>query len=272
MIPRAILAALLFLHEYAWAAPALEVIPLAHRMADDMAPLIRPLLSPGDVLVPSRTQLIVKTSPEQLAQIKALLKTLDKSLHRLSISFAQGDKLSLQELNATVDIGASLATGQPSARLRGHFNQTGRDENRNAVQQIQTLEGAPARIQFGESRATAVPLVRAYGNRVMVTEGVGYQELSTGFAVVARLTGAGDVLLEVSPWSDRPDSIDGRAVHSQRAVTSLKAKIGKWVVIGGQNSHQAVQQSQLLGHRYSTGNESTRLMLKVDDLDAGQPF
>lgn len=266
MILRAILFALLLCHGYAWAASSFEVIPLAHSLADQVAPMVRPFLSPGDVLVPSRNQLIIKTSPEQLAQIKALLKTLDKSPHRLSISVRQGDRLSLDELNAAA--GVTVAN---NPQLRGHFSQTERSESNNAVQQIQTLEGAPAQIQFGESRATTVPIVSAYGNQVVVTQGVGYQELSTGFAVVARLAGDGNVLLNITPWAERPDLRGNNAVRSQQASTSLKARLGEWMVIGGQNSSQDMQQNQLLGHRYATWNENTSLMLKVDDLDAGQP-
>lgn len=274
MLLRFLLTAALFFHGIARAAPPLEVIPLNHRFAEEMAPLVRPLLAPGDVLVASGNQLIVQTSPDRLAQIKQLLQSLDKSAHRLMITVRQGGDLSREELDAGAGVQGRLPLNQPdraSLQLRGRFNQTDSDENRNAVQQIQTLEGSPAQIQFGESRPVTVPVIGGRGNQFMVRRGVGYQELTTGFAVVARLTGDGNVLVDVMPWSARPDPFDSRNVRNQQASASLQARLGEWMVIGGQNSEQSAQQSQWLGHRYTTWNESDTISIKVEDLDAGKP-
>lgn len=274
MFLRFILTVALFFQGAARAAQPLEVIPLNHRFAEEMAPLLRPLLAPGDVLVPSGNQLIVQTSPDRLAQIKQLLQSLDKSLHRLMITVRQGGDLSGEELDATARVQGEIPLnrpGQASLQLRGRFNQTDSDDNRNAEQRIQTLEGSAAQIQFGESRPAAIPVITAHGHRVMAARAVGYQELTTGFAVVARLAGDGNVLLDVTPWSARPDPFDSRNVRNQRASASLQARLGEWVVIGGQNSEQSMQQSQWLGHRYTTWNESATISIKVEDLDAGKP-
>ncbi|BBL70493.1 hypothetical protein MoryE10_10990 [Methylogaea oryzae] len=256
------------------AAPPLEVIPLNHRFAEEMAPLLRPLLAPGDVLVPSGTQLIVQTSPERLAQIRQLLQSLDKSSHRLMITVRQGGNLSREALDAEAGLqgGMSLdGSGQPSLRVRGHFGQTDGEESRNAEQRVQTLEGAPAQIQFGASRPATVQVIDVHGNRVTAAPGIGYQDITTGFAVVARLIGDGNVRVDVTPWSARPDPFDSRNVRNQQASASLQARLGEWVIVGGQNNEQSAQQSQWLGHRYATWSERDTVAIKVEDLDAGKP-
>lgn len=268
------LAAILCCSCAVWAAPALEIVPLQHRLADEMAPLIRPLLAPGDVLVPNRTQLILQTSPERLTQIKQLLQTLDRSPHRLLISVRQSSNLSREELDASAQAQGNIPWNRPdqaSLTLHGHFNQTGSDDDRNSLQQIQAIEGAPAQIQFGESRPTVTTVMTtAYGRRVIATQGMGYQDLTTGFSVVARLTGNGEVVLQVQPWSNRPDPLNKNLLRNQQASTALQGKTGEWLVIGSQNNGQTANQTQWLGHHYSTGKENAALLIKVDDLDAGK--
>lgn len=236
----------------AWAGQVFELVPLAHRRPEEVAPLLRPLLSPGDVLTYGNNQLAVKTSPEQMAQLKALLQSLDQKPHRLLISVRQGDSRSLEALNAGLAVGGRA--------LAGHLYQTEQDDSRDALQQVQTLDGAPARIQAGSSRM--VPARDAYGRRVLVE-----QNLSSGFAVLARLVGDGEALLEIQPWSDRPDAFNPRRVQNRQAHTTLRAKLGQWVMLGGMGEEQSSEQTQILGHSYSTGEETSRLLLKVDDLE-----
>lgn len=234
------------------AGQVFELIPLAHRRPEEVAPLLRPLLSPGDVLTYGNNQLAVKTSPEQMAQLKALLQALDQKPHRLRVSVRQGDSRTLETLNAGLAAGGN--------RLAGHVYQTEQDEDRDLLQQIQTLDGAPARIQAGSSRP--VPALDVYGRRVLAE-----QNLSSGFAVVVRLVGDGEVLLEIQPWSERPDAFDSRRVQSRQAQTTLRAKLGQWVMLGGVGEEQSGEQTRLFAHRYSTGEDRSRLLLKVDDLE-----
>jgi type II secretory pathway component GspD/PulD (secretin) len=69
---------LLFVAASAWAQGALEVISLRHRTADQIIPVLRPLLEPGGVLSGQYSSLIIRTSPENLAQIRAALDAIDR--------------------------------------------------------------------------------------------------------------------------------------------------------------------------------------------------
>src|SRR5678816_2921450 len=76
------------------AAPgSLEVFPLRHRTADQVLPALRPLMEPGATLTGQGTQLIVRTSPGNLAELRRALDDLDRPLRRLQISVRFDDAL-----------------------------------------------------------------------------------------------------------------------------------------------------------------------------------
>ena len=106
------------------AQETLEVISLRHRTVDQVMPVLRPLLAPGGALTGQSNQLIVRTSPENLAQIRAVLDAIDQPARRLMVS-------------------VRFDASQQSAR-------SARDEQ--AEQRLQVLEGGQAYISTGEAR------------------------------------------------------------------------------------------------------------------------
>ncbi len=54
----------------------LEVIPLQKRMVDEVIQIIRPLVAPGGTVTGMNNQLIIKTTPSNLAEIKQVLRKL----------------------------------------------------------------------------------------------------------------------------------------------------------------------------------------------------
>lgn len=113
-----------FVAPAALAQGTLEVIVLRHRTADQVIPVLRPLLEPGGALSGQFNQLIVRASPGNLAQIRAALDAIDRPARRLNIS-------------------VRFDSAQASAR-------SARDEQ--VDQRLQVLEGGQAYISTGESR------------------------------------------------------------------------------------------------------------------------
>jgi len=69
----------------ACAQGALEVIELRHTTAERVMPTLRPLLEPGGVMTGQRNQLVVRTSPGNLAELRKVLEALDRAPRRLVI-------------------------------------------------------------------------------------------------------------------------------------------------------------------------------------------
>ena len=89
---------------------SLEIIPLRHRTADQVLPALRPLMEPGATLTGQGTQLIVRTSPANLEELRRALDEIDRPQRRLQISVRFEDSCSffvgreLFPMLATVDL------------------------------------------------------------------------------------------------------------------------------------------------------------------------
>src|SRR5688572_25613092 len=81
----------------------LEVIALRHRTAEQVLPALRPLLEPGATLTGHGTQLIVRTSPANLAELRRALDAIDRPARRLQISVRMegAAERSVQEVEAS---------------------------------------------------------------------------------------------------------------------------------------------------------------------------
>src|SRR5687768_8065078 len=83
---------LVLLAPYAYGQHALEIIPLRHRTVDQVLPALRPLLESGGTLTGQANQLIVRTSPENLAELRRALDVIDRPQRRLQISVRFDDR------------------------------------------------------------------------------------------------------------------------------------------------------------------------------------
>src|SRR5262249_24006116 len=124
----------LFLATAAFAQGTLEVIPLKHPTADQVIPVLRPLLEPGGALSGQYNQLIVRTSPENLAQIRAALEAFDAPSRRLVIS------VRFEAFSGSARVGPGVRSQTREERVD---------------QRIQVLEGGQTYISSGESRVYA---------------------------------------------------------------------------------------------------------------------
>ena len=238
------------------------MIELRNRPADELVPLIQPLLAPGDTLVPNNFQLILKASPETVREVRALLGQVDRRPHRLVIYVAQGSQITGAAAGAGAQIRGRIDTNRPDrsgAAIRGEIYQSQGQDRTGATQKVQTLDGRSAMIQVGQH----LPLPYGWG-------GVQYQPVTTGFAVTPRL--AGDrVTLAIEPWSDRLAQGQGGVIQSQSARTQVTAALGEWVEIGGAAETSVREQSGLTGGGYANASRDSHILLKVEDLDAGKP-
>ena len=67
----------------------LEIIPLQFRNADEIIPIIRPLVQHGGTVTGMNNQLIIKTTAGNLMEIKQILAKIDKAARRLLITVKQ---------------------------------------------------------------------------------------------------------------------------------------------------------------------------------------
>lgn len=250
-------------------AKDLSTIELRHRPPEDMVPLIQPLLGPGEVVIPARDSLILKAVPEKVEEIRDLVRQLDKSPHRLLITVTQGRDLSAEALNAQGRLRGRIDLNRPadpSVRFRGQIYQSEGRDSAGYTQRLQTLEGQSAQIEIGAQIPVPTQSYYGYG----YSESIEYRPATTGFAVTPRLSG-GEVILELSPWSDRLRRDRFGGIDTQSAHTVIRAALGEWVEIGGLAETSMFEERGLASRHYSTRSQQNRIFLKVEDLDAGKP-
>jgi hypothetical protein len=220
---------------------ALEIIPLRHRTADQVLPALRPLIEPGATLTGHGTQLIVRTSPGNLAELMRALEAIDRPARRLQISVRYDDGMDATARD--VGVGARVS-GSNSARIDVRAGERQASATERVDQHIQVLEGGRAFISSGR----ATPL---FDGSVM-------QETATGFEAIPRL--AGDrVLVDIA---QRRDSFDRQGALS----TTVSARLGEWFEVGGAMEDASRRDSALLSERRTRGAQWHRVWLKVEAL------
>ena len=269
----------------------LEVITLKYRTAEQVMPVLKPLLDKSGTISGMQNQLFVRTTRANLADLKQVLATLDAMPRRLMIT-VRHDAM-LERDRTQMDVSGRVSTGGASVAvpdsggvrggaveirrgddvMRGRIDSTrSLDSDRN-TQSVQVLEGNSAFIRTGQS----VPVQQRQVTRTIVNgqvvdrinNAVEYRDVMTGFYVLPRL--AGDrVTLEINPQRDtlaNPEqNLPRGSVNVQQAATTVAGRLGEWIEVGGVTQGASNQQSTILGSTRETSGDNRRILLKVDEL------
>jgi len=265
----------------------LEVITLRYRTAEQVIPVLQPLLAKDGTISGLQNQLIIRTSPSNLADIKKVLTTIDAVPRRLMITVRQDaavdrDRTAAEVAgrvspgNATViasGSGGTAETRRGDDVLRGRIDNTRSLQSDSNTQTLQVLEGTSAFIRIGQS--VLVPqqqVTRTVVNGRIVEQVIGsseYRDVMTGFHALPRL--AGDrVTLEISPQRDtlaNPEqNMPVGSVNVQRAATAVSGRLGEWIELGGVVQGVSNQQSVILGSTRENSANNRRILLRVDEI------
>jgi hypothetical protein len=271
---RSLLFVLGLLAAGALAQGTLEIIGLKHRTAEQVLPVLRPLLEPGATLTGQYNQLIIRTSPRNLAELRAALEAIDTPIRRLLISvrFETAADASRRDLEASgtvrsgsVTIGTTpVPADRTQVDVRILDSRAALDER--VDQRIQMLEGGRAFIATGESRPLRQRQVFPAPGGVIVTESTAIREASTGFEVLPRVAG-NTVFLEIAPQRETFVGSAPGAVHGQRATSSISGRLGEWIELGGAAGSSAREERGILSTREARGAESRRIWVKVEEVN-----
>lgn len=257
----------------------MEIFTLRHRPAEQVMPVIEPLLAPGGKVSGLQGQLIVRTSPGNLEEIRRVLASIDTAPRHLLVTVRQDADAEFGGHSIGVSGQAGERSGdlrtpgggshEDGKRLQARMLDTRSADSERTSQVLQVMEGAPAYIRIGES--VPVPqrtVVGAHpGGRVVtwVTGGVEYREVGTGFYVRPMLAGD-QVTLDISP---RREALSGQhqgRIDVQRVATTVTGRLGEWIEVAGIASSTGGGQSVLLGHTSHRGSGARRVLVKVEEI------
>ena len=269
-----------------WADPqVMEVITLGYRQAEEVIPMLRPLLAPGGALTGTSNQLVVRTTPANLAELKKVLAVMDSKPRQLMISVRQvaaaDASRSAASLSGTVGAGANaqvtvarppgaqrqpgvvVQSGDTQLEARGVTGSSTREAG--VTQTLRVLEGNSAFIRIGQSVPITGAQVRRTPAGAQVTQNTEFVEAGSGFYVIPRVSGD-RVTLEISTQRDRLRNPNTGVVDLQRVGTVVSGRLGEWIEIGGSSSEAARTRSDPLAGASSGGREQGSVMLKVEEI------
>jgi hypothetical protein len=252
-----------------------EIVPLRHRTADQVIAVLRPLVEQGGALSGMQNQLVIRASPKNIAELRKVLEAIDIAQRHLMIYVRQdsagASRGSGAEVSATTTMGGARvvisnergnALTEGGVRARVYDSRSASEER--LVQQVQALEGTSALIQIGQSiPVTNRTMAATPAGGVIVADNISYRDVTTGFEVIARVSGD-RVTLEISPRRDTPGADGG--VGIQRIHSTAGGMLGEWFELGGMAQDESRQHAGLVAGTSALRQDNRRVWVKVEEI------
>jgi type II secretory pathway component GspD/PulD (secretin) len=264
-------------------ADPIQTIQLRHRPADEIMPVIKPLLGPDDSLTGQGYQLFIRTSEKNFEQLKQMVSKLDAAAKMLLISVFQGNDRELralgvsgnfqyQDSNAKVGLGSSDKSAKRGADVKystrnasagAHsFSTRGRLSD-NPIHQLRISEGSEGYIETGESIPYFSGSYWRGGRHGIVETGVDYKDINTGFYVLPRVHGE-QVTMDVSPYKQSQSRKRGGDIETQSAGTRITAELGQWLPIGGVSGQTQRSSTRVGSYESTQSRDNASIWIKAD--------
>jgi type II secretory pathway component HofQ len=237
-------------------AQSLESIALKHRTAQELIPVLEPLLAPGGSLSGHDYTLFVRTTSSNLAELKRVIAELDRAPRQLLVSVRTSADQDSQREGAGVS--GEISTRGARARVSGSAAETIR--HGEDVASVAVLEGNAAMIDYGSSVPVVTAVLAGGGRRPWGGGQVEYRDLPNGFLVTPRVSGE-RVVLDVQ---QRSDALRGRSIETQRVQSQVSGRLGEWIELGGVSSNETTREHRPGTRRYSTRSDDRKVWVKVE--------
>jgi len=261
----------------------LEVIELKYLSAEQVVPMLKPFLAPGGTVSALQNRVIVRTTPQNLAELRKVLDAVDTMPKRLVISVRQeavGTGLDSEaEVSGSVGTDSAHLTVPGRRRKQGATAQVGNGDNvaqarvlssqsaatDRGVQTVQVLEGNEAVIRIGQSVPIRSPGVIQTPQGTQISDSVEYRDADTGFRVRPRVNGD-RVTLEISSRRDVLADPNSQTFDVQRIDTVVSGRLGEWIDIGGVDQGRVRSDDRTTSLRSGSFSDDRKVFLKVDQL------
>lgn len=263
----------------------LEIIPLQSRMTEEVIPILSPLVAQGGTITGMNNQLVIKTTPDNLAEIKKVLENLDRPPRRLLITVTHdvGGHMQTREdaLSGKYSTDNTRIVIKDPNRSREGLVIAAEDEDGNRIQyrnldrrttiddrnafKVQALEGHPAFIQSGQSVPVRNQTAYVRPDGVVVQNTTEYYDATSGFYVLPRVNGDVVTLL-IAPRLSSVKPGQSPTFDVQSVETTASGRLGEWISIGGINQSFNDSNRQNFSSSRTRGSETSSVLIKVDEI------
>ena len=236
----------------------IEVIQLKHRTTNEIIPLIDPFLDKHGALSGMQGNLIIRTTPENLREIKKLLDEIDSARRRLIITVKQnvgnaaarnllklsgnisneGTQIEIAGRTGKKGLVSKNSSGKDNLNMQVYSNQ--RQERDNNTQRIQVLDGGHALIHIGKSLPIPLRNIIHTPQGTRIIESTQFRDATIGFTVKPSVRG-NNVTLEINPQRNTPNHQIQGGVNVQQINTFVSGKLGEWMNLGSIERNRSKQ-------------------------------
>jgi type II secretory pathway component GspD/PulD (secretin) len=223
-------------------AESLQQIPLHFRMAEELLPILQPLLPPGSVVTGIGNVLFVRADAATITQVRDVVASLDRAPRQLLITVgqataAQGSGTSVRGSGTIGSGDVQAGINHPPATSAGGQvvirGGAAREDIQN-VASVRALEGYETYVSLGQSQpVTTTTVTGGVHHPPVISQSTEFRDVQTGFYATPRVSGD-RVTLEISPRQQRSKG-DGRdaPIATGSITTTVAGRLGEWLQIGG---------------------------------------
>lgn len=252
------------------AAADFKIITLQHRFAEDLLPSIQPIVGNEGTATGIQNQLIIRTTPEKMAEIEQLVATLDVERQNLRITVSHQNNLQSQNRDISVqgrkrignvEIGTTRFPRNSQDGVQIGVDDSASKSISSGNQFINVSDGERAFIQVGQAVPFTqewVTLTRRYTSIQRTTD---FVDVSTGFAIRPRTIGS-QVELEITPRIAKLNQ--SGFIDFEELSTVVRVSKGEWVDIGGIMQQKDDVSRAILSRQSSSQLQNNQLSIRVD--------
>jgi type II secretory pathway component GspD/PulD (secretin) len=251
-------------------AQDLQVIELRYRPAEEIIPIVQPLLEPDGILTGTEFQLLVRTSPANFEQIRRAVEAFDRAPRQLRITVGQGTVSDVEAAgvrgSATIgDEDVRVGVNRPPGGTTGgevQVSARSEDTDLRNVSSVQTLEGHETYIAVGQSVPLQSTEIWRGPRGPVIRESTSYQDVATGFYATARINGD-QVMLEISPRQQNFRAGD-RVIKTGGLTSTVTGRLGQWIELGAVREQSSDSTAGILVWGRRTDSSEYSAWVKVE--------
>ena len=266
------------------AAMVTEVFTAGYRPVDELVHILRPMVPKPGSVSGAYGKIIVRTTVENMREVKEILATLNRAPANLLISVryslneevrrdlyeafgqASGDNVGIST-GRTAGSGGGLVISAQDEGLGVRIDKSQSRGNDAGTQRVRVLEGKEAFIQSGRSLpVNDERVIISSSGTTTVQRSTGYRSVSSGFYVRARLNGDDRVNVEIFPQNNRLDSGSG-SIDVREASTVVSSPLGRWMEIAGVSGASSSSTGSIGASSSTNTSNAYATYLRVDRLD-----
>lgn len=256
-------------------AASLTTLQLRNRPAEEVIPVISPMLGPGDVITGQGYKIFLRSSPQTLDDVRQMVEALDVAAKMLLISVAQGSerdfaatsisgKVTVESGNSSIGVGSqtgdaagSIDYSRGSANIGVEASSTRSQQSNKPVHRLRVAEGSEGFIETGEQ-------IPYFGGVSGYTAGATeFKSVTTGFYVLPRIHGQ-QVTLQVSPFKNSRDDDRSGNINTQQARTTVTGALGEWLQVGGVSEQFQRSQTGIASRSSASGSSEDSIWIKAE--------